>query len=62
VVHSCFAGVVDETVSESRDAADTTDRDNLAGRFAASFSALVAFNEQLEESHGSGEDSGDIRL
>jgi hypothetical protein len=60
VVYGCFAGIVDETVSESRDAADTTDRDNLAGRLAASFSALVAFEEQFKESHGSGEDGGDI--
>ena len=62
MVHRRLAGIVNETISESRESAHAPDRHDLAARFARAFPALVAFDEQLEEGHGRGEDGGDVGL
>ena len=62
MVHRRLAGIVDETISESRQSAHAANRHDLAARSAGAYSALVAFDEQLEESHGGGEHGGDVGL
>lgn len=59
MVHSRLARIVDKTVREPRQATHTADGDDLAAR-PAGFAALVAFDQQFEERHGSGEDGRDV--
>lgn len=62
MMHSSLASIIDETVSEPRQPAHTADSDDLAARFASALPALVTCYKQFEESHGSGEDGGDVGL
>ena len=62
MVHRRFAGIIDEAVGEASQTAHATDRYDLAAGLAGAFSALVAFDKELEESHRCGEDGGDVGL
>jgi hypothetical protein len=62
MVHCRLTRIVNKTVSEPRQPAHAPNRDNLTARFATPFSALIAFDEEFEKSHGGGEHGGDIGL
>ena len=62
MVHRRFARIVNKTIRKPRQSAHAPDRDDLAAGFAGAFSALVAFDEQFEEGHGSGKHGGDVGL
>lgn len=60
MMHCRFAGVVDKTIREPRQPAHTPNRNDLTTRPAGALSPLVAFDQQFEESHGSGKHGGDV--
>ena len=62
MVHRRFARIVNKTIRKPRQSAHAPDRDDLAAGFAGAFSALVAFDAQFEEGHGSGKHDGDVGL
>ena len=62
MVHRRLTRIVNETIRKPRQPAHTPNRDDLTARFATAFAALVAFDEELEKRHGSGEHGRDVGL
>jgi hypothetical protein len=62
MVHRRLTRIVNKTIRKPRQPAHAPNRYNLTARLSTPFSALVAFDEQLEESHRGGEHGGDVGL
>lgn len=61
-MHRRLTSIINKTIREPRQPAHTPNRHDLTARFPTPFPTLVAFDEELEESHGRGEDGGDVGL
>jgi hypothetical protein len=66
MMHRSLASIIDETVSEPREPSHTANSNDLTARLALlagiTLSPFVAFNQQFQESHGSGKHGRDIRI
>jgi hypothetical protein len=62
MVHRRLTSIVNKTVRKPRQPTHAANRDDLTAGLPRAFSTLVAFDEQFEESHGGGEDGGDVGL